>query len=193
MSPRTTVTRGGRVRTVRYRAVQWPMVLWLTLVWCVLWGTFSGLTIVGGALAGILVSYVFPLPPLHMRVRVRPWAMVVLVARFALDVIVASIEVSKTTLLPPAELRNAMVRVPLRTESDIVMTAVAELVSLVPGSVVVEAHRSTHTLFLHVLDVRSEADLDRARERVWAQEERVVRAFGAESTPGEPAPEGAIS
>lgn len=189
MSPRTKETRSGRIRILRYRAVQWPMVVWLTLVWCVLWGGFTGLTLVGGALVGVLVSYVFPLPPLQMRVRIRPWPLVVLAARFAADVVVASIQVSRTTLFPPAELRNAMVRVPLRTESDIVLTTVAELVSLVPGSVVVEAHRSSHTLFLHVLDVRSEADLDRARERVWAQEERVVRAFGAESAPPEANPE----
>ncbi|GAB3250075.1 Na+/H+ antiporter subunit E [Alteromonas gracilis] len=189
MSPRTKETRRGRIRILRYRAVQWPMVVWLTLVWCVLWGSFTGLTLVGGALVGVVVSYVFPLPPLHMRVRIRPVAMVVLLVRFAADVVVASVQVSRTTLFPPAELRNAMVRVPLRTESDIVLTTVAELVSLVPGSVVVEAHRASHTLFLHVLDVRSEADLDRARERVWAQEERVVRAFGAESATRASAPE----
>lgn len=181
MSPYTRVTRRGRVRPARYGAVQWPMVLWLTLVWWVLWGSFSAMTLVGGVLVAVAVCMIFPLPPLRLKVRLRPWPAVLLLVRFLRDVVVASVDVARTTLFPPAELRNALIRVPLRTQSDIVLVAVAELVSLVPGSVVVEAHRSSHTLFLHVLDVRSPEDADRQRRRVWAQEERLVRAFGVDS------------
>ena len=56
-----------------------------------------------------------------------------------------------------------MIEVDLRTHSDFVLTVVAEMVSLVPGSLVVEARRSTHTLFLHVLDARDQAGVDDAR------------------------------
>ncbi|GAB3997249.1 Na+/H+ antiporter subunit E [Nocardioides marmoraquaticus] len=183
MSPYTRTTRRGQVRPSRYRAVQWPMVVWLALVWTVLWGTYSALSVLGGVVVGVLVCYVFPLPPLRMRVRLRPGALLVLVGRFLGDVVAASVEVARITVRPPVPLRNAMVQVPLRTESDIVLAVVAELVSLVPGSVVVEAHRPTHTLFLHVIDVRDEAKVEQVRERVWAQEARVVRAFGADLSP----------
>lgn len=185
MSPYTRTTRRGQVRPSRYQAVQWPMVVWLALVWTVLWGSYSALSVVGGVVVGVVVSYVFPLPPLRMRVRVRPWPLLVLVGRFLADVVTASVEVAWLTLRPPSPLHNAMVRVPLRTESDIVLAVVAELVSLVPGSVVVEAHRPTHTLFVHVLDVRDLAKVDDVREQVWAQEARVLRAFGADVTPVE--------
>lgn len=183
MSPYTRTTRRGAVRPSRYRAVQLPMVLWLTLVWWVLWGSYSLLSLVGGVLVGILVCFVFPLPPLRMRVRLRPVGVAVLVARFFWDVLVASLQVARVTLFPPRPLRNALVQVPLRTESDIVLTVVAELVSLVPGSVVVEAHRASHTLLLHVLDVRDDDQPDRVRAQVWAQEERVLRAFGRDLGP----------
>lgn len=187
MSPYTRTTRRGRVRPARYRALQWPMVAWLTLFWWVLWGTYSAMSLVGGIVVATLVCFVFPLPPLRMRVTVRPVAVVVLLARFLADVVVASLQVAWITLFPPRPLRNAIIRVPLRSESDFVQVVVAELLSLVPGSVVVEAHRATHTLFLHVIDVRSDADVEQARERVWAQERRVVQAFGAELLP-EPTP-----
>ena len=183
MSPRTRTTRDGRVRPSRHRAVQWPMVLWLTLVWWVLWGSYSAFSLVGGVLVAVAVCLVFPLPPLHVRVRLRPVALAVLVGRFVSDVVLASLQVARITLAPPTPLRNAIVAVPLRTESDLVLTVVAEMVSLVPGTVVVEAHRPSHTLFLHAIDVRDLAGVERVRREVWAQEERVVRAFGADTGP----------
>lgn len=183
MSPYTRTNRRGDVRPVRYRAVQWPMVLWLTLFWWVLWGTYSPLSLVGGVLVAVTVCLVFPLPPLRLNVRARPVGIVVLVARFLRDVVVASIEVARVALLPPKDLRSAIVAVPLRADSDFVMSVVAVLVSLVPGSVVVEAHRGSHTLYLHVLDVRSEDDIETVRQRVLAQEARVLRAFGAGPVP----------
>ena len=41
------------------------------------------------------------------------------------------------------------------------------------------------TLFLHAIDVRDLAGVERVRASVWAQEARVVRAFGADITPVE--------
>lgn len=178
MSPQMKTTRSGRVRPARYRSVQWQTVLVLTLVWWVLWGTYSAFSLVGGVLVAVGVCLVFPLPPLRGRVRLRPWAFLVLVARFQRDIVVASVEVAWITLFPPKPLRNALVGVTLRSQSDVVLTVVAELVSLVPGSVVVEVHRGSHTLFVHAIAVADEAGVEEVRQRVLAQEERVVAAFG---------------
>lgn len=171
-------TRDGRQRPARYRSIQWPMIALLTLVWWVLWGSYTPFSLVGGVVVAVIVCFVFPLPPLKMHLKLNAWAVVVLVARFHYDVFRASAQVAWLTLFPPKPLTNALVEVRLRSESDFVLTVVAELVSLVPGSVVVEAHRATHTLFLHSIDIRDEAGMDRVREAVLAQEERVVRAFG---------------
>jgi multicomponent Na+:H+ antiporter subunit E len=57
----------------------------------------------------------------------------------------------------------------------------AELCSLVPGSLVVEAHRLTGMLYLHVLDVEQSGGVERARQTVLDQEERVLRAFASDS------------
>ena len=171
--------RDGKYRPARLRSVQWPMVLWLTLVWTVLWGSWTPLSIVGGVLVAVLASVVFPLPPVRFRVRIRPWHVLVLHVRFVADVVVASLQVARIVLRPPPDLRSALVRVPLRSESDMVLTGVALMVSLVPGSLVVEAHRSTHTLYLHCLRVRGAEDVEKVRRDVWAQEERILAAFGA--------------
>lgn len=187
MSPEVRTSRRGRTRPARYRAVQWPMVAWLTLVWWVLWGSYSALSLVGGVLVAVAACWVFPLPPLRMRVRVHPVGLAVLLGRFTVDVVVASLQVARTTLLPPDPLRNALVEVRLRTESDLVLTAVAELVSLVPGTVVVEAHRGSHTLFLHAIDTDG-SGVEAVRAMVWAQEARVLAALGREQL-DDPVPE----
>jgi multicomponent Na+:H+ antiporter subunit E len=182
LSRRTTSPARIRIarpalRARRRRHVQWPMVVWMTLVWWVLWGTWSAMSLVGGVIVATLALLAFPLPPLDLEVRIHPLGAVRLLARFARDVVVASLQVAWTVLRPPRELRNAIVRVPLRSDSELVLVLVAELVSLVPGSVVVEVRRSTCTLYLHVLDVRSPDDVEKIRERVWTQEQRVLDAL----------------
>lgn len=177
MSPELRTRRDGSVRPARYRSLQWPVLIWLALVWMALWRSFTwGNALLGLAVAA-LVCLVFPLPPLRMRLRPRPIGLAWLVIRFAWDVVVSSVQVAGVVLRPRRQLRNAVVQVDLTTPSDFVLTVVAEMTSLIPGSIVVEARRSTHTLFLHVLNVRSLAEVETFRRAVLAQEQRVLRAF----------------
>jgi multicomponent Na+:H+ antiporter subunit E len=174
----TTTARRGR-----WRALQPWALVWLTVLWVALWGDLSVANVVGGLLVAVVVCLVFPLPPLRMHLRVRPLWLAWLAARFLADVVVASVQVAATTLAFGRQPVNAVVEVDLRTDSDFVLTVVAEMVSLVPGSLVVEARRSTHTLFLHVLDARDQQGVDRMRAQVFALERRVVLAFGADTEP----------
>ena len=75
--------------------------------------------------------------------------------------------------------KSALVRVDLRSDSDLYQTLTTELVSLVPGSIVVEARRSTRTVYLHVLDVERLSDLEAARRSVLDAEARVIAAYGS--------------
>ncbi len=169
-----------RTRPSRLTLMQWPVILWLTVVWVALWGTISPMTVIGGVIVAVVVCLVFPLPRLNMDLHVRPLRLVWLVVRFLADVVAASIHVARVTLRFRREPLNAVVEIDLRTDSDFVLTVVAQMVSLVPGSLVVEARRATHTLFLHVLDVRDQGGVDEMRAAVMALERRVVLAFGTD-------------
>jgi multicomponent Na+:H+ antiporter subunit E len=182
----TTVRdRGTPRRSGRLRVLQLPAIAWLTAVWVALWGELSLLGVVGGALVAVIVCLVFPLPRLPMGVRIRPLHLIWLVVHFLGDVVVASAQVSWTTLQLRRTPRNAVIEVDLRTESDLILTVVAEMVSLVPGSLVVEARRSTPTLFLHVLDVRDDAGVAKMRRQVDALERRIEQALAAVPRPSE--------
>ncbi len=169
-------------RPARHRRLQLPVLVWLTAVWVLLWGDLSVGNVLAGLVLGVAVCLVFPMPPLTLRIRIRPLWLAWLVLRFLSDVLLASIEVAVKTL-QLRQPRNAVIEVDLRTQSDFVLTVVAEMVSLVPGSLVVEARAATHTLFLHVLDVGDRAGAERFRERVLALERRVVLALGKETSP----------
>jgi multicomponent Na+:H+ antiporter subunit E len=167
------------VRPSRLRGLRWPPVMWLVLVWVVLWGELSVANVLAGIVVAVVASVVFPLPPLQMHVRVRPLRLAWLVLHFLGDVVAASVQVSWTTLQLHRQPQNAVIEVDLRTRSDFVLTVVAEMVSLVPGSLVVEARRSTHTLFLHVLDARDMSGVEKMRAQVFALERRVLLAAGS--------------
>lgn len=175
----------------RHKLLQLPVLLWLTLVWLMLWRDFSVGNAVFGFVVAIVVCVVFPLPRLRMNLRIRPHWLLWLVLKFLADVMVSSFEVAWASLRPTERLRNAVVEVDLRSSSDFVLTVVAEMICLVPGSLAVEARRSTHTLFFHAFDVKDASGVEKFRQRVLDQERRVVRAFGAETTcvdePAEPA------
>jgi multicomponent Na+:H+ antiporter subunit E len=163
------------------RALQAPVLAWLTVVWVALWGDLSIANVLSGLAVAVVVCLVFPLPPLQMGLHVRPIWLGWLALRFLGDVVAASAQVAWVTLRFHRPPRNAVIEVDLRTDSDFVLTVVAEMVSLVPGSLVVEARRSTHTLFLHVLDAGDMAGVESMRTQVLALERRVVLAFGAET------------
>ncbi|HEY9411216.1 MAG TPA: Na+/H+ antiporter subunit E [Jiangellaceae bacterium] len=166
-------------REKRRRGFQWPVVLWLTLVWVLLWGNLSVANVASGLVLSSLVVLVFPLPPIVFTGRVHPLALAGLVGRFAVDLVTASAQVAWEALRIGPRKPNAVIEVDLRSHSDLYLTITAELLSLVPGSLVVEARRSTSTLFLHVLAVEGPEDVERARRNALRQEERVMRALAS--------------
>jgi multicomponent Na+:H+ antiporter subunit E len=162
-------------------AAQWPTIVWLVVVWVLLWGDLSLGNVLAGTVIAVLVTGLLRMTPIEFHGRLHPWGLVVLVTRFVWDLLHASVEVSWVALRPRHTPRGAVIGVQLRNHSDLYLTMTAELCSLVPGSLVVEAHRLTGMLYLHVLDVEQSGGVERARQNVLDQEERVLRAFASDA------------
>jgi multicomponent Na+:H+ antiporter subunit E len=176
----TGATGSGEGPRRRRRAFQPRAVAAIAVVWVLLWDRVSLGNLVNGLLVGLLVTWAFPLPSIVFAGRVRPLRVAWLGARFIGDLVVASWQVLRLALRPGRP-RNAVVGVQLRSRSDLYLTITAELVALVPGSVVIDARRSSSVLYLHLLDVGSEGAVDAGRRHVLAVEARVVRAFGSDA------------
>ena len=164
----------------RRAAIQWPTAVWLAVVWILLWGDLSVGTVLAGFAVGLIITVALPLPSIAATGRLRPLGLAYLAAVFARDLVVASVQVAALAFRP-REPASAVIGVRLRSSSDLYLTLTAELCSLVPGSIVVEAHRLTGTLYLHVLDVDTAGGVEAARRSVLDQEERVLRAFASDA------------
>jgi multicomponent Na+:H+ antiporter subunit E len=160
---------------------QWSAIVWLAVVWVLLWGSVTWGNILAGLLLGVLVVVLLPLPPLPFHGRVRPLRVLALLTRFGADLVVASFQVAWQAVRPGVQPRGAVVGVRLRNPSDIYLTVTAELSSLVPGSLVVEVHRLTGMLYLHVLDLEAYGGVDKVRADVLALEARVLRALASDA------------
>jgi multicomponent Na+:H+ antiporter subunit E len=158
---------------------QLPLLAWLVLVWILLWGTWSWANLLSGLLVALAATALLPLPPMVGSARLRPVPLVRFVGHFLVDLVVSSAQVAWETVRPGRDRRGAIVAVQLRTDSDLLLAVVAEAVSLVPGSLVIDLDRDARVMALHLLSVRDLADVDRRKAAVLAMEDRVVRAFGS--------------
>jgi len=161
---------------------QVPLWLGLVLLWMLLWGSFSLLNLVTGALLASLVSVVFYLPAVQLSGRISPARSLAFLLLLLGDIVRASVQVAWLALKPVRRVAgpdSAIIAVPLRTRSDLILTWTAVATSIVPGSIVIDTDRVSSTLYLHVLNVRTAAEIERFRASVLATEKRIVRAFGS--------------
>lgn len=160
---------------LRYR-VSLVATIGLAIMWMMLWGDLSLGAAVWGLLIALLVQVVFPLPDVPELESFRPLGFARLVLVTLTGLAISSIQVAAKVLAFWRPTRNAMIRVPLRSDSEFITAITAELVTLVPGSVAVDAGEGW--LLVHVFDASSEAAIDHARHRVLTTEATVLRAFG---------------
>lgn len=148
----------------------------LLLVWIALWGEVTVPLVTVGLVLAVTVLLLFPLPSIDIAMHVRPWAAVVLVSRFVYDVVVASVQVSYLALRrrPPT---TDVVTVALASDSDLIQHATSLAVSLVPGSLIIDADPQYRTLTIHVLYPKPQQPSIFV-DIVLAQEHRIRAAMG---------------
>lgn len=164
--------------TVGRRVIQLPLVASLLVVWVLLYGEVSPAVLASGLAVALAIVWVFPLPAMDSGLRLRPYGLLVFTAHFAVDLVLASARVVRTAFSFGRIPRSSVIAVPLRTESDVLLTGTAVTVSVIPGSVIVEVRYATSTLFVHAFDAQDRAAADAARRDVLRVEERVTKAFG---------------
>ena len=176
MSPESKhLTKRGLLRDI---LLQLPFMLWLILIWMLLWHQFTPLALVTGILVAIFVTRVFRLPTVELVGRINVWYSLVFIVRFLGAVVLGAMSVAIQVFDFRRQPGAAIVEIPLRYADDIVTPHVAVTASLIPGSLVVESDRDRRILYLHVIGVRSRADVDAFRYEVLRWERRIVRAVG---------------
>lgn len=158
--------------------VQLPFLAWLVVLWMLLWAQFTPLSFVTGLVVAIFVTRVFRLPTVELSGRINVWFALILGVQFLFAVMRGALAVAVQVFDVRRHPGTAIIAVPLRYSDDLMMTHVSVASSLIPGSLIVEADRDRQILYLHVIGVRSMADVEKQREGVLRWEKRIVRALG---------------
>ncbi|MCW3158330.1 Na+/H+ antiporter subunit E [Micropruina sonneratiae] len=173
--------RSSSRRRLRFR-LQWRAIAMLALVWVVLWGNYSLLDLLVGIALAWLITVTFPLPPIRYHGRPHPIGLVKLLFTTLRDLAVASYRLTMQSLGREIDFYPAVIRVRLHTNQDFYQVQTAEIISIVPGSIVIDARRSNRVLYLHIVDTEEQAGgVEQARARALEVERRVLEAMGSKA------------
>lgn len=163
----------------RKRAFQPRAIAAIAAAWMLMWDTLSWGNLVNGLIVGLVVTLVFPMPAVAYEGTPRPHWVIATAIRFFYDLVVASLQVIWLSLKPGKVAAGSIVEVQLTVKSDLYLTLVAIMTTLVPGSVVVEARRQAGILYIHELLVHDREAADHARHEVLELERRIVKSLGS--------------
>lgn len=148
----------------------------LFAVWVLLWDNFSAANVVSGLVVVTVVLTVFP----TRRSRDAPFVFrPVAAARLGWFVLSQALQANafivRSVVRPGRYVHAGILTVPLHSPSDGVLSFVANVIALTPGTATIEVLSSPPALVLHVLDV---GDPEEVARGVYELEELTVRAFG---------------
>lgn len=148
----------------------------LVLIWMMLWGELTLGAALWGLIIALLIQALFPLPKVPELQFFRPIGFLRLVAVTFWGLVVSSFQVAAKVLAFWRPTQNAIIRVALRSDSMFITAITAELITLVPGSVAIDA--GERWVLVHVFDASTPERVERARASVRRTEATALRAFG---------------
>ena len=106
-------------------------------------------------------------------------------AAFLVELVTANVDVARRVLAPSMPIEPAVVEMPLRVESDLAITTIANSITLTPGTLTMDYDRETNALYVHSIDGSDRAAIVEPIRR-W--EDYALAIFDERLKPGDPVP-----
>ena len=156
-------------------------ILWLIALWVLLWGDLSVANVLSGFVVALAVLAFARVPRLTKRgndlaPRVRPFALLFFIGFVFVELVKSNLILAWEIITPGTRINNGVVAVPLRTSQPITMMVVANVITLTPGTMTIEAKGDPAVLYVNVLFLH---DVEAVRRDLLRFEELAVRAFGS--------------
>ena len=146
-------------------------------IWLLLWGSISAANVISGIVVVVVVLMIIPDVELRLAgPSVRPIWAARFVGRILIDLVVANAVVTREITSPGSSINTGIVAVPMPYCSDAVLTLVANVLALTPGTMPVEVTRTPPVIYIHVLHLR---DVEAVRRDVGHLTDLAIRAFGS--------------
>lgn len=175
---------------------RWPVIgLTLAVLWLFVNGatlTPAGIatTLLVGLLVGFPIAYLlrrFYTPVMNVRggLVAAPFG-ILYVLLFVRELLVANLDVAWRVLSPSMPIKPDVVEVPLRVESDLAVTTIANSITLTPGTLTMDYDRDRNMLYVHGI---TGANRDAVLEPIRHWEDYALRIFDEERDPDDPVPD----
>jgi multicomponent Na+:H+ antiporter subunit E len=105
---------------------------------------------------------------------------------FSKEVLRANLDVAYRVLMPGLPLEPQVILVPLRVETDLGITTIANSITITPGTITLDHDPDENALYVHAIDGRHPEELV---EPIRQWEDYALVIFDEERTPDDPAPE----
>ena len=152
----------------------------LVAIWLLAWGEVTVANVITGVVLAVALLVAFPRrrSAAPEGSRVRPLALMRLVAFVLADLVISNVLVARQILSRRADIRTGVIEHEVHSPSDMVLTLIANLIALSPGTMTVEATRDPPVVHVHFLLLD---DVDKAHQMIARLEHLIVAAIG----PGE--------
>lgn len=117
-------------------------------------------------------------------IRAIPWALRYGVV-FLTELLTANVDVAYRVLAPSMPITPEVIEVPLRVESDLAVTTIANSITLTPGTLTMDYDSETNTLYVHAISGENREAVV-GPIRTW--EDYALRIFAEERAPDDPVP-----
>ena len=167
------------------RRVTVGAVVWLTTLWVLLWNDLSVANVLSGVVLAVVVlassrvaSAVCVGSDDGDRPRISPLRLAYFVGYVVVQLVRSNLFLAWEIMTRKNTVRTGIIAVPMRTSSELAMLVMANVITLTPGTVTIEAKGSPAVLYVNVLHLN---DVERVRVDLRRLEGVCVRAFGSRS------------
>jgi multicomponent Na+:H+ antiporter subunit E len=152
-------------------AFQILLNFFLAFVWMFLSVSFTAQSFLIGFILGLLVIFAFRRFFTSRFYLLRVGAVVSLLFLFIKELIMANISVLKVVLKPKLDFQPGIFALPTELKTDWEITLLANLITLTPGTLVVDVSFDNKILYIHAIDI---ADVDESIDEIKNSFEKAI-------------------
>lgn len=127
--------------------------VFLAFIWMFLKNEFNGSTFIIGYALGLGIMFVFRHFFTSRFYLNRVYAVIRLILIFARELLLSNISVLKVVLKPKLDMKPGIFAFETVLTKDWEITILSNLITLTPGTLVVEVSEDNHVLYIHAMDI----------------------------------------